>query len=79
MFRRIRVRSLQLLVCLAIVFSVHIVITSYRYNVSLSVAGKGVLKELALYGIRVGVWIYDPYTPRLAKTAPNVERLLQSN
>jgi hypothetical protein len=55
----------------ALVFGVLTVVTSYRYNVSLGSAARGLLAQGGLAAIRAGVAVYDPCQPRFARLAPD--------
>ena len=69
------VGSSWLALCLAVLLSVYVAVISYRYDISLPVAAKGVLRELSLIGIRAAVSVSDPSKPRFAWTGPDINNL----
>lgn len=66
-------RFLQCLVVLGALFFILSAVTSYRYGVGMTTAARGLVKQACLDGIGLGVSVYDPCTPKVARTAPDGE------
>jgi lipopolysaccharide/colanic/teichoic acid biosynthesis glycosyltransferase len=70
--RRMLSRLFQIVFCLFVLLIAHAGWRSYKYEIPLVSSVKSSARDLCLQCIQIGIWVYDPYQPKLARLEPSV-------